>query len=340
MARPPKPWFREDRGAWFVTLNGTRHNLGPDKQEAHRRFHTLMAAPPAAPPPAKPVGNSVAAVLDRFLDWVEIHRSPDTYRWYKDRLQAFLNFAPKGLLVTELKPFHVQQWIDTMPHKSGTKRNYVRAVKRAMLWAEEQGITDRSPIAHLRKPRGGKRDNVIPPEDHAKIVSLTRDECFRDLCHFCYLTGARCAEAIAVEARHLDLGNHRVVFPVDEEKMERIPRIIYLGDEAEAILRRLAAEHPEGCLFRNTDGIPWTPDATNCRFGRLAKKIGRKVCLTDYRHSFGTRLLTAGVDSLTVSLLMGHADTSMLSKVYAHINHDHSYLLSAARKAMPASDVA
>lgn len=57
MARTPKPWFREDRLAYFVTVNGTRHNLGPDKKEAFRRFHELLSAPPEPPAPP-PVASS------------------------------------------------------------------------------------------------------------------------------------------------------------------------------------------------------------------------------------------------------------------------------------------
>ena len=28
-------------------------------------------------------------IVDEFLDWCEKHRAPDTYRWYKDRLESF-----------------------------------------------------------------------------------------------------------------------------------------------------------------------------------------------------------------------------------------------------------
>ena len=43
MPRIPKPWFRKDRQAYFVTINGVRHNLGPDKKQAERLYHELMA---------------------------------------------------------------------------------------------------------------------------------------------------------------------------------------------------------------------------------------------------------------------------------------------------------
>ena len=37
MARPNKLWFRTARNAWFVTINGKKHNLGPDEKEAKRK---------------------------------------------------------------------------------------------------------------------------------------------------------------------------------------------------------------------------------------------------------------------------------------------------------------
>ncbi len=329
MARPRKPWFRKSNKRWYAEFDGQQINLGADKDSAHRRFHELMAQP------KKQIirADSVAAICDSFLDWSKKNRAPDTYHWYRDRLQAFLQFAPTGLLVDELKPFHVQNFIDSLDVKSGTKRNYVRAVKRSLKWAEEQGYIDRSPIRHLKQPRAGRRDNVVPDVHHKHILDLTRDQDFRDLVAFAWETGARALECFAIEARHYDPHASRLVFPLGEEKMERIPRIIYLTEQANEIIQRLSNCFPRGKLFRNTNGVPWDANNTSCRFRYLAKKIGVKYCLTDYRHTFATRLLTAGVDALTVSILLGHADTSMLSRVYAHINHDHGYLMEALRKA-------
>ncbi len=89
MARTPKLWWRKDRRAWFVTICWARHNLGADWEEASQRFHELMAAP------KKPrVGtDSVVALCDAFLDWVEKHRVTDTYRWYQDRLQLYCHHS-------------------------------------------------------------------------------------------------------------------------------------------------------------------------------------------------------------------------------------------------------
>lgn len=58
--------------AYFVTVRGARHNLGPDRKNAFRRFHELMAtndnpAPPAATAPTASL--TVAEVFEKFLDW-------------------------------------------------------------------------------------------------------------------------------------------------------------------------------------------------------------------------------------------------------------------------------
>ena len=37
MARQPKPWYRKDRNAWFITIEGVRHNLGSNKKSALKR---------------------------------------------------------------------------------------------------------------------------------------------------------------------------------------------------------------------------------------------------------------------------------------------------------------
>jgi len=66
---------------------------------------------------------------------------------------------------------------------------------------------------------------------------------------------------------------------------------------------------------------------------REAMKVGTKYSLYVLRHTWMNRLLTRGVDSLTVAFLAGHSDPSTLAKVYAHLSQNPSYLLDQAKKA-------
>ncbi len=59
--RFPKPWYRPTRAAWYVTIDGTQHNLGPDQEKALERYHALMARPR----PKKVAADSVLGVIAR-----------------------------------------------------------------------------------------------------------------------------------------------------------------------------------------------------------------------------------------------------------------------------------
>ena len=86
----PKPWHRPVRGVWYVTIDGNQFNLGPDKDQAFEQYHRLMTMPPEQ----RLVGDSLAEILDAFLEWCAAHRAQRTYEWYKERAQQFLDFAP------------------------------------------------------------------------------------------------------------------------------------------------------------------------------------------------------------------------------------------------------
>ncbi len=157
MARPPKPWYRKRRKAWCVTIDGTRHFLAKSTEDALTRFHQLMAEP------QKRIvrSDSLAVVIDLFLDWCQKHRAPDTYEWYRYRLERFVRTYP-DLRTHELRPFHVQQWLDSMTELSrGSHRNYCRSIKSAVRWAKRQGYIEVNPIADLEEPRPGKHETVL-----------------------------------------------------------------------------------------------------------------------------------------------------------------------------------
>ena len=41
----PKPFYRKPRRRWYVQINGKQINLGPDRDEAFRLYHEMMADP-------------------------------------------------------------------------------------------------------------------------------------------------------------------------------------------------------------------------------------------------------------------------------------------------------
>lgn len=60
---------------------------------------------------------------------------------------------------------------------------------------------------------------------------------------------------------------------------------------------------------------------------RMASRHAKKYCLTAFRHSWCHHALCRGVDALTVSVLMGHADPTMVAKVYSQPRPKQSSLV-------------
>ena len=387
MSRQSKPWLRKGRG-WYVQHHGRQIFLGKDKAEARARWHDLMRAPKSAPAIRS---DSLAAVIDSFLEWVSRHRAPDTYGWYQYRLQRFLRKYP-ALRAADVRPFHVQEWVDGYKLSVTSRRNYLRTVKRCLAWATKQGYLEKNPVAGLEIPAAERKEVNLSDADIELLLANIKDETLRDLVTVTIETGCRPQESLRVEARHVDLANQRWVFPKNESKNKKVARVVYLTDAAAEIIRRLVKRHPTGRLFRNVNGKPWTTAAVNCAFIRIQVRIGLRImkekgisiskadvekciaCLKTHkktkgelvqkapgelreearkklrykraselapkwslyalRHGWATQALRRGVDPLTVAILMGHSDPSMLSKVYQHLSLNPAHMLTQAKKAV------
>ncbi len=281
MPREPKPWFRKDRDAWFVTIRGTRHNLGPNKKQAYARFYELIKEPeqPKSVPAAK--SNDAFVVLaDKYLEWTSIHRAGPTHEWYRYRIERFCQRYPE-LKTSDLKPYHVQQWVDSYPELSQTsRRNYIRSVKRCLEWARLQGYIAANPIDGIEVPSAERRELLITPSDFSEMLSFIPDPTLRELCQVTFDTGCRPQESLRLEAKHIDFSFDRWVFPIKASKGKRAPRIVYLTPFAMDVCKRLAVANPQGLLFRNREGNPWTVSSVNCAFKRLQKRMAKAAMKT------------------------------------------------------------
>jgi len=165
----------------------------------------------------------------------------------------------------------------------------ITALKRAFNWALKMGLVERNPIAAMKKPAAKKRDKVISPSEYTRLLENVPDQQFKDLLVVSYETGCRPQEVKTLEARHVDFANKRWVLPTLESKGKRKPRVVYATASVLAILDRLTKQYPEGKLFRNRRGSPWSASAVKCRFVRLEKKLGVRYCQYAFRHSFAHR---------------------------------------------------
>lgn len=326
----PRPFFRKFNASWYVQLGKQQINLGKDEQAAYQKYYELLAKRGRATNDFK----TVAELLDSYLEWLNEHRAKATYDKAVYYLSHFARFIGKSFPLSQISGIQVTLWIEAQKTwSSSTGNDAVSIVQRAFNWASKRGHIDKSPVAHVEgKPRRRRRETVFNLMQWKEIRDSVKDQAFGELLDFLWATGCRPIEARILSVHHLDLENAIAILPPSEAKGKQHERVIFLPDDALELCRRLVKVHESGPVFRNLRGNPWKKDAINSRFQRLKKKLNRPMCAYAIRHSFATEGLKRGIDSLTLAQIMGHRDTTMLSKHYAHLARNPAYLREVARK--------
>lgn len=337
MRKPSKPWYRHFNDTWYVCLNGQQIVLarGKDnKKEAERAFHRLMAG--ETPQAVRSSDTLVTAVLDLFLEHAHKHTAPATYEWYRHFLQDFSD-RYGALKVVDLRPFHVTRWLDSHRDWEGARWAAVTAVKRSFNWATDEGLIRENPVKKVKKPAVRARSRFLTAQERKQIFdNYPEGDCFRDFLFALENTGSRPGEVSAVTALHVDL--EQGVWVLDEHKTEAKtgePRVVILTPAMVELTRRLMKEHPEGTLFRNDKGKPWTRNAVRCRFRRVRKKLdlGSDVVAYLYRHAVCTDLLESGAGLAQAAEILGHKGTKMVMKHYSKLRERREHLRDQLTKA-------
>ncbi|GAB5406845.1 MAG: hypothetical protein Aurels2KO_50760 [Aureliella sp.] len=319
MPRKSEPYYRKAQKRWVATIDGRRVTLGENKKEAFEKFYKLMGNKASVQLEV----NTLYELSQSYLDWVETNRASSTYDKHRFYLESFIGHVGKSTRIASLKPHHITKWTNKPSWGDTSRHDAITVVQRMLNWAVDEGYLPNSPIGKIKKPRQKTREIVYTPDQWQKIRGHTSD-CFADLLDFLWLTGCRPQEARSIEARHIN--EDLVIFPPDESKGETNSRVIFLPPQARTIIDRLKLEHPNGTLFRNSRGRAWTKDSVKCRLTRISKLVGFRIIAYGARHSYATNALVNSVDPISLAHLMGHRDTSMISKVYSHVAKNVEFL--------------
>jgi integrase len=346
-----EPWFWAARKAYYITIKKKKIRLSADKEEAGRKYHSLMAKDSSA-------GESlqIKDLCDLYLDDAKKQKkAAESIEYYEIKFAQF-NAKYPSLTVSTIRPHHVKTWALSKTAPS-TQRNCIQSIKAAMRFGKADGYYEGdNPIALLKPPAAGARNVWVKPDEFAKILTFVKSEPFKQLLIFTYETGARPVEVVRLEKRHFDEPNSRFVIPKLEAKGKRSIRYIYLNDNCLRIVKELVEKHPTGKLFRTVNNEPFNRNRTSAHFERVQarqakafmiehnikrngkltraqiQKYATRYNLYSFRHSFANNALDNGIDGLTVCNLMGHKDITMLARVYGHQEDNSVRLFNEVRK--------
>lgn len=325
MARKSKPWYRKERGQWYVQHRGRQVPLGADKEQAERQWHAMMALSQVD---TAGDDNPFKIVADERLDWVKRHKKPKTYAVYRMHLEAFGRLHG-DVPVKSLKPLHVDAVLKENDHwGKSTIRGFMVCVSTTLNWAVTQGYISHNPLAKkLCIPaivsRG--RESVISPEDYQHMLAHAKPR-LRDFLVACRNSGTRPHLVAGVTAKHFHEAATCWVFEEHKTDDTGEPLVVHLNGTMLGLTKKLVAEHPDGPLFRNGRGNPWTDTAWGKAMAGLRKTLkknkveikGRGI-MYGFRHSYATELLAEGVPDAHAAALLGHKSTTMIHKHYSHL---------------------
>jgi integrase len=351
-----EPWFRRQTWSWYVELaDGSQHRLGkhPDDvpprkgkkgwnppPEIVERWHEVMGDAGARPPAKDP---TIAQLCDDFLTACHGDVGEETHAWYRSFLQDFCARNP-GLRAAAVGEDHVKRWLRAerkRPWGPSTRRSALTILNRVFNWAvrSRPRRLAENPIAHVEKPPVVRRERVLSDEEKAKILSwYPEGDPFRDFLVAMMESGCRPGEVMKVTAADVDLAEGTWTLVGKTTRATGRMRTVYMTQRLGELTRRLMRLHPEGPLFRNADGNPWTRQAVNCRFrrkkARKRDRLAGDVVAYTYRATWATDALANEVPDATVAELMGHRDTQMVHKHYKVLAAKKDYLREAAQRAV------
>ena len=341
MPRPAKIWERKGRG-FYVKIGGKQVSLGKDRAEAERRFHLLRAEWLASKRLLDTSrGIPVRLALAKFLASFGFDdggtgngaHSVTTWGYYVFGCRSFGQSIEPSLLVADLKPYHVSEWAAKHTEWSvSTRRARMRAVKRALAWALDEGLIDRNPIGAMRLPQAERAEGLVPTEQFQRMLGVA-SAAFGEFLAFHRKTGCRPNEAMTLRAEHFNADRSIAEFAAGESKGGKRVRRIIVPEALRPMIRRRCKEYPTGPIFRGPKGGAWNAQTVYRAMQRIRKALGEPVApLKSHRHFVASNSI-GKVSVAELARNLGH-NPETLMRNYQHWEsaEAQSALASAAER--------
>lgn len=221
--------------------------------------------------------------------------------------------------------------------KRKASANRVLTVLRALLnyaWRERQ----------VKSDEAWRRVKPFRRVDAPRIRYLSEDECvrllnacppdLRDLARGALLTGCRYGELCELRRGDIDLEAKTVT--VEKSKGGK-SRHVPLSAEGAAFFDGLTAGRKrDEAVFLRADGLPWRGSQQWAPMREACERAGISPSASFHilRHSFASLLVMRGAPLQAVSVVLGHSDTRMTERHYAHLAP--SFVADVIRASLPA----
>ena len=222
-----------------------------------------------------------------------------------------------------------------------------RLISTVLEQAVKEGLVPFNVAERAELPKATRKEvNYFQPEQVAAIREALEVEPikWKTLTHLLLITGARRGEILGLKWDKVDFDGNRIYICnnilyssdvgiyEDTPKTEMSKRFISLPAETMQLLRQYRAWQNEerlrlgeyyqyqGFVFSQDNGKPMHPDSVTDWLSKFSKRHDLPhINPHAFRHTMASMLYFNGVDSVSISKRLGHAQVSTTANIYAHV---------------------
>ena len=324
----------------FISVKGSH-------RDAQRALAQALAAADAGTLPADPSTATVTAYLRAWLDGAT-QVSPRTLERYRELAEGQIVPHLGAIKLQRLTPEAIRAWHAAL--LSGglgarTVGHAHRLLSLVLKCAVTSGTLPRNVVAIHAPPRVEEQElEILSPEQIATVLAKLAGHSLFTIVSLALSTGLRRGELLGLQFGDLDFDRAtlRVERSVEETKAglrckapktKRGRRNLTLPSEAIAVLRAhkvkllelrfalgMGPITPTTLVFSTVEGELIRPRNLTKAWSRVRAALKLPaVSFHAFRHSHASMLIRAGVDVLTISRRLGHAQASITLDVYGHL---------------------
>ena len=233
----------------------------------------------------------------------------------------------------------------TAPLAGNTLSKYHSFVSSVLRQAEREMLIPYNPASKVTPPKIEKKEpNYFQPAEIQAILEALEHEDLRwkTMIHLLIVTGCRKGEILGLKWAKVDLDNRQILIDssisyichkgiVEGKTKTRRARYVSVPAETAALLRKYRIYQletrignggrwqDEDFVFTTNTGSPVVPSTLGSWLNAFSRRHGLPhINAHAFRHTAASIMISEGVDIVTVSKMLGHANTSITTDVYSH----------------------
>ena len=282
-------------------------------------------------------------------------KSINTVAMYRLILDKHINPEIGQLYFTEIDRQSLQDIINKNFEHPNTCSKIRLTLRQIYEAAADEGLPNTNiNFKRLSLPRQKKvvAKRALTSQEKAAIPAVVLEPAEKAFLYVIFYTGLRREEALALWPEDFDFTNNtvsvnkvvvfdgnRTVINYDMAKNEYSLRSVPLPPQSIEYLKSFIAGK-EGFLFRSEGSeLPYSRTAYQNFFRRIKKALKPLAPTADqltahiFRHNYATTLYYSDVTPKMAAKLMGHKDTTMIMKIYAHLDEQKEQITDKLARA-------